>query len=376
MKVLVLSIHPLYDNRIKRHINTLISNEIDVTYINASHSSVSEFSLSSNIKLIQINTKFTKKHILKMFLALYKMSQYIKKESFDVVHVHDPILLIFSKRIKKMRKKIIFDKHESFEKMNAHIAKVGTYFEKKYFSIIDGIVLVNPNQIEYIRTLGKKEYTVIPNYQSVRDLLRIQKMQNYPVNRNDNQIRIIYIGSLSNIDRDTLGMLIIMEKILKKYSNVSFILGGEIMDDNIYNNISRLKSLKNFSFLGKISHEEVLKETLEADIGLYFPRNLPNNNGSSPNKIFEYIMTNTSIVAIGNFMHYSEMDDFIGKVFPYNTEHNIIAEFLIKLIETPSLVNKYKSNCDFLSKKYTWENVEMNYLFLYKKVYNSKQNEL
>lgn len=58
MKILLLSIHPLIDNRINKHIGTLLKNGYCIEYINVSEDNISNLGLERKIKLENINKNF------------------------------------------------------------------------------------------------------------------------------------------------------------------------------------------------------------------------------------------------------------------------------------------------------------------------------
>lgn len=368
MKIQVFSTHPLYDNRIKRHISTLTKYGYKTTYINSSQLFDSANDKFENVKLIHITESFEKNNIKGVIKAYKVMLKQIKEGQASIVHVHDPLLIPLLYYSKLKHKITIFDKHESYEKGKGLNAHIGSLFEKLFVKYIDGVVYVNEAQLDYIGKLGYKHMKMIPNYQSIESFKEVS--QN-PINMisHNHYIKIIYVGTLSEISRNTLLMLDVMDDVLSSNSNVKFILGGNISEDEVRKKVELMKSNhSNFEYRGVMRHSEVIAETLNSDIGLYFAKDTDNNFRSSPNKVYEYMLAGIALVGMGNFMHYKEIDNNAGKVFEYSASKYKIIDFVQSLINNAEKLNEFKINAKKLGIKYSWESVEDRYIDLYEEI--------
>lgn len=359
MKILVISIHNLFDNRINRHMTTLIKKGHIVEYFNISKSNKENFEYIDDVKLTHINTDFSKNNLIAVIRALRVARKTISNSDSQIVHFHDPLLLSLSKFCKKRGKKVVFDKHESYETIKGLNGRISSLLERKYSRYIDGVVYVNTNQLKYLEYIGYKMKSMIPNYQ-------LKSSYSLPRNSLRNRIRFIYIGSLSNETRNTSLMLNVMNRILEDNQNVEFILGGRIIDDEVKAIIDYMVlKRKNFEYKGVVKYSTVITDTINSDIGLYFAKDVPNNFMSSPNKIYEYLLSGLAIVSIGSFTDSQIINQSCGRVFDYSVKEQDLIDYISLLINDRKLLKKLKIVSQELGNKYTWESVEDNYIIMY-----------
>jgi glycosyltransferase involved in cell wall biosynthesis len=363
LKVQVFSIHELFDNRINRHLNTLLKKDIQVIYVNASNSKKSDFELKDRVELHHINENFVKDNLKGVFKAWIFMKKQLKKGNADILHVHDPLLIPLLYYAKKMGKVTIYDKHESYEKSKGIGAKLGVLFEKYYINYIDGVVYVNEQQEKYINELNYKAMKLIPNYQSLASY-------NVAPNKEvENTINIIYIGSLSDVTRNILLMLDVIDRVLEKCPQVNCTIGGLANEEPVIKKLSNISAKhKNFKYNGTMKYSDVITTTVNSDIGLYFAKDDPNNYKSSPNKVYEYLIAGVALVGMGDFMHIDEINESAGKVFPYVANPLEISEYIISLVNDKSKIKHFKENAKKIGGKYTWESVEGRYFDLYDEI--------
>lgn len=360
MKIQVFSIHPLVDNRINRHIKTLLKSKYTVEYVNASRSKEQDFELKSQLVLHHIDEPFIKTNLKGVISAWHSMRIYLKKGNADIIHIHDPLLIPLFYYAKKLNKGTVYDKHESYEKIKGINARIGALFERIFIRYIDGIVYVNEQQRLYLDNITKKNKLMIPNYQSL-EAYSVQKNRS-----DDNILQIIYIGCLAETTRNIMLMLDVMNEVLERCHNVKFIVGGANNDEIIKNKMQYLSNkFSNFEYKGAMKYSDVIETTVNSDIGLFFAKDIPNNQHSSPNKIYEYMIAGIPLVGMGNFMHADEIDGYAGKVFNFNVNRDEIVAYLISLIQNPNKIKYFKENAHNFGNKYTWESVEERYKEMY-----------
>jgi glycosyltransferase involved in cell wall biosynthesis len=110
------------------------------------------------------------------------------------------------------------------------------------------------------------------------------------------------------------------------------------------------------AFFGKKPYQELMQYTFHADIGLTLDKDTnPNYKYSLPNKVFDYIHTNTVIVAsnifeVSNVVNRHEVGLIIDEVSP-----KAISKAINTLIEDEARLNQYKANCSNASDIENWE---------------------
>lgn len=362
---MVISLHPINDNRINKHLKCLIDAGYEVIYVNASDSDLADFELHQMVNLVHIPIPYIKKSSFKIAILYMRMKKEISKNRCDVLHIHDPQLLCLSSYARRYMKTIVYDRHELYDTIPVLTAKLGTLFEKKYQKYIDGLVYVVSSQEKYNKQIfPETESVMIPNYQCS------DTYDNAKRRKKGDEIRIIYIGVLSEEHRQIILMLRIIQQVLRSHTNCRAIIGGECADIKILAMLNELSNeFPNFTYKGSMKYSEVVYETVNADIGLAFYKDTPNSIGASSNKIYEYLMAGLTVVAMGEFVGADEIEnEGAGIIFEYQASMDYMVN------EINRLIDDHKRLCDFMEKsyklgrKYTWENVEQRYIQLYQTI--------
>ena len=367
MKILVISSHPLQDNRISKMIKTVKKIGNEVIYINVSVKQNIAAGWFEGINVYPIKAEFSKKYLLKDMRILLKISKYIKQEKPDIVHVHDPYFIPLFITAKKQGASTVFDKHEAYEVINDFAGKSGAWCEKAFHRYIDGVVYVSPMQEQYLRKFNYKSIKCIPNYQSKEAFSKA-------IDTAHKGIRLFYAGDLSDFTRNTSLMLDLVSKILQEFPDVYCTMAGTATDEQIVCKIAEMnKKIRNFHYVEYLLYDEVILETRKADIGLYLTKYDKNNIGSSPNKINEYLMAGVAIFAQGRFSDWDLIDGRAGKVFDYDANIEEMYHELSNMIKNPNTIDVMKKRSKELGKLRTWESVENQYLELYSELNNAKK---
>ena len=364
MKVLVIATHPLQDNRISKMIHTVSDAGYDVTYINISFQQDAGKGLFDGINVIKLHEDFRKNNLFGVTKSICIAKKYIKKIHPDIVHIHDPFLIPLLKTSKKYGAKTVYDKHEAYEVLtSAFPARVGAFFEKKYNRYIDGIVYVADMQRAYIDKFHYKSIKMIPNYQERTKFADVERKKH-------KEVRLIYVGDLSNYLRNTNMMLEIIDYVLAHKGNVTCIIGGKTEDSSVNLKIHELSSkYSGFIYKGYMLYENVIAETCNADIGLYFTPYDKNTFGSSPNKISEYLCAGIVVFAQGRFNDWKTIDNNAGMVFDYNASFEEMATALVKLVDDAEVIEDYKQKSAQIGLTKTWESVSSRYLEMYAELF-------
>lgn len=310
--------HPLNDERVMRHLN-YFNKKCDVISINISKSDKvsGECSIGDDIPCYHYN--FSGPTFKRRFIFIYMVtfgilinhdikrfiSNHTDYNEKTILHVHDPLLLIgvvlLSKRFKNCR--VVYDRHEFFESYrslgyrnvgNIIYQYLSRLFEKVTKNKLDGVVTVTYDHEPKLKSLFPKSKTAaVPNYPDfslIDDGYTIDKINSFTDQKP--AIRCVYFGTLDNKSRDIDLIIFLADKILSKYDNVEFIIGGKTNDDVINNSFLRLSKQypDKFKYVGWIPYNQLIIETQKSAIGLFFQR----FDGTywvsgSPNKLYQYI---------------------------------------------------------------------------------------
>lgn len=367
MKILVISSHPLQDNRISKMLKTIQKADNEVIYVNISLEQSVSAGWFEGISIITVKADFSKKYLFKDAYILLKILKLIKKEKPNVVHVHDPYFIPVFKTAKKHGAITVFDKHEAYEVIEGFAGKSGAWCEKIYSKYIDGIVYVSQMQEKYLEKFNYKSMKCIPNYQS-------EEAFSKAMNVSHKGIRLFYAGDLSDVTRNSSLMLELVNRVLQEFPDVYCTIAGKTRDKQIENKINEMqKNLSNFHYEEYLLYDKVIFETRKADIGLYLTKYDKNNIGSSPNKINEYLMAGIAVFAQGRFSDWNLIDGQAGKVFDYDANIEEMYYELSSMIKNSNTIDAMKKRSKELGKSRTWESIENRYLELYSELNNAKK---
>jgi len=287
----------------------------------------------------------------------------------DIFHIHDPELLPYALKIKKMKKTVIFDSHEDF---------VESLLEKKYIPLLLRYFLFIYFRLYYYFTLRKLSAVITVSPHLGQKLGRLNKnthiITNYPIVTDRNAKKeysasntIVYAGGISNQwCHET-----IIES-LGKCKNARYVLMGS-GEENYINKLKMLPQWEYVDFIGRVSHEEVYKKYSESSIGvavLTYNRNTGNKTGTLGNtKIFEYMSEALPIVCT-DFVLWKEI---VEKhkcgicVNPYSSEE--IANAIDYLLRNPESAEEMGQNGrQAVLETYNWDIEEKKLVALYSSI--------
>ena len=291
----------------------------------------------------------------------------------DLYHIHDPELLPYARKLKQRGKKVIFDSHENVSETILEkdylppiarrvIYKVYCKYQAKVCQILDAVVTVTPNIVRYFEKMHS--YVV--------------QVTNFPILEKDILIpdigakRLVFAGGISaQWDHSR-----IVEALLQ-LPDYRYCLCGTGNDTYI----GRLQSSpgwKQVEYLGKIPHEEVVKELASSSIGmaLLLPnRNSDWNNGTIGNtKIFEEMMAGLPVVCT-DFVLWKEFVERYHCGICVNPEKiEDIVQAIDYLGKHPEEARKMGENGRrAVEKEFNWKTQETKLLTLYQELLKSKE---
>ena len=257
-------------------------------------------------------------------------------------------------RVKRCR--LVYDSHEYFTEVPEliHRPKVQRVWEKIEAFIFPKLTYVSTvNQsiaeryISKYRVPVKIVRNVSPKYQPLESLSRNE------LGLPENKTLLIMQGAGLNVDRGVEEAI----RMMPYLENCVLVIVG---DGDVIPEMKKLVEQKNWSdrvlFFGKRPYREMMKFTQLADFGLSFdqPTN-PNYLYSLPNKVFDYMHTQTPIFC-SNVLEVSKLVDHyqIGTVITDFTPENL-AKTIASFIENPKLIETWKANCLKAAETENWE---------------------
>jgi glycosyltransferase involved in cell wall biosynthesis len=368
--VAVLSIHPLYDTRIRNHLSALAAEGYRVTYVNWSGACPpGEADPFPGVCLVRRRASpVFGLNAIRFALALAWFLGQVLRLRPDLVHLHDLLLLPLAPPVKlALRRKVVFDVHEHYTRIPGLMGAFGRLCYRLFLPWVDGLVSVSESTMPATR----KPAAVIPNYQQRSDFVK----HSPPPAGAGRGVNVVYFGSLASEDRDVGLLLDVAERVLKERPEARFKIGGRLFGPGADAYRARLEGLasahpERFRWFGEMSREGVLRESASADVGLLLLR--PggfNLTGSNPNKVFEYAAVGAAIVATDGFDIAGEVrESGAGLLFPAGADAGTVAAAVGDAISDPERLRRMKEASAALGAKYTWEAVAGRYGELYRRL--------
>jgi len=284
----------------------------------------------------------------------------------DIYHFHDPELIPVGLKLKKLRKKVIYDVHEDVprdimtkEYMNLFLRKIISFLFEKFENLsvkrFDAIITATP----YIRARFIK---LNPNTVNINNFPRKNELYE-PINWKKRRNEICYIGGISRI-RGIIELIKALEHV-----ETTLHLAGNFESEKLKKEIMNLKGwrkVKYYGFVDRNKIKEILK-TVKLGLILFHPK--PNHITALPNKMFEYMSAGIPIVA-SNFPLWKDLieKNNIGIcVNPLAPKE--IARAINALLSNDNLAKNMGIKArKLIEEKYNWEKEEKKLISLYKKL--------
>tara|TARA_B100001093_G_C26781587_1_gene994878 strand:+ start:93 stop:929 length:837 start_codon:yes stop_codon:yes gene_type:complete len=270
----------------------------------------------------------------------------------------------------KIRNKpIVYDSHEYFtgvpEIQNKPIVKIiWTKIEKSIFPKLKFIFTVNDSIARLYKKKYGKNLTVMRNIPNPSKLVRFKSKSELKIPL-DKDI-IITQGAGINVDRGTEELV----EAMKYLENVCLlILGDGDVIPQLKKRVKELELENCIMFKKRMSYEKMIQHTKHAQIGLSLDKDSNiNYKYSLPNKIFDYIHSNTPILA----SKLPEIEKIVSGygigIFIDNHKPKHIADKIKFMIKNKRLNTKWKKNLKHAAKELIWDNEAKSLKEIYSKI--------
>lgn len=286
----ITSTHSRYDVRIFiKECASLAQNGYDVTLI------VNDNETDETNKGVRIiSTKLKPKNRLERFLKSINLlfAKAIEVDA-DLYHLHDPDLLLLGNKLKRRRKKVIFDCHEDVPNqiidkfwipslLRGIVSKVYVLYERYSLKKYDAIISVTPHIVERLSKIN-------PNTVMIT---------NYPIIDFDNRVHrnpmnaICFAGGINaqwNHDK--------ILKALENINNVKYILAG-IGTKDYLDYLRTFPGWRKVDYVGRVPHEEVknIYSKSIAGVALNFSNQIKIEGTLGNTKLFEYMAAGLPVI--------------------------------------------------------------------------------
>ncbi|MCK8827687.1 glycosyltransferase family 4 protein [Natroniella acetigena] len=384
MKICMFLIDNIYyDARVQKEAVSLIDDghEVDLITLNEKEIEDKEVFLGITLKKISIITRGFPKNI---FFWVLKYFEFIIKSLFlgfakdyDVYHCHDLPTLFMGVLIAKIKgKKVIYDSHEIYTEMTgAKLKKVWRLIERLFAKYADVTILTD----EYRKEIFESMYPKVSNSKIIMNVPELQKNNSkcsrdlsVEVKLKENEILGIYFGTL--LPKRFLEEIILSLKYLPDYIKIALV--GPVNENykkRLEKIISDNKLQEQVFILKPIRRNNLINYVSKADFSfVFYSKNNINNKYCSPNKLFESLHAGLPMITSDNPLILDVLDkSFVGIAIKNEIINSkLIAKSILKLIKEHN-IRRMKSNCEKLSKEYSWNLEEKKLISIYKQLYKT-----
>ena len=290
---------------------------------------------------------------------------FLKENSFDVIHCHDlSSLPIGIKLKKKFGLPLIYDAHEIWGYMVEKDVPWWRYYiwkEKKLLKNVDHLIVTNNSRKKFYISKISCPVSVIDNYKNL-----VSNKLTKPPNDGKKKLTILYIGGF--IEKRFLLELI---DVVGKIDNVKLRIGGR---GKLYRKIEeKVKLHKNVEFLGTVPSEKVISFTVNSDVVfcMIAPHD-KNDITASTNKQFEAMVAGRPIITSnGTYSGEFTKNLEVGLSIPYSKKS--LEKAIINIRDNIELRDKLGKNAFYHAiKNYNWKKQERKIVEIYKNIKTKK----
>lgn len=307
-----------------------------------------------------------KKTLLPMLKFWNRVSAYLKKyqDKYDVIHFcdFDTAGMAFS-FVNRKKTKIVYDIFDYYADSHNAPKAISSLIKKRENYIINhsnAVILCSEKRKEQITPASNKNTVIIHNAPS-QDI----KLKKIHIQGNENSLpkaKLVYVGMLSN-DRylKDIGNVII------HHPEVEWHVGGFGVLSSYFEQLAQ--DYPNIFFYGKLAYSETLYLESKCDImtAIYDP-NVPNHKYAAPNKFYESLMLEKSVIMMKNTGMDQIVDKYsLGRVIDLNNGdfQSLFEKALLKLSQEKERNSKRKQEKCIYEKYFSWNIMEKRLLKAY-----------
>lgn len=257
---------------------------------------------------------------------------------------------------KLKRVTLVYDTHEYFTEVPELVnrPKVQAIWEKIegwIFPKLTQIYTVNHSIANRYEAKYGKKLAVVRNISPPWNASNLKSKAELGIP--EDKFILIFQGAGINIDRGAEEAVLAMQQI--ENAVLLFVGDGDVIP-TLKSMVANLHLEEKVQFVGKKPYSEMMNYTYHADLGLTLDKDTNlNYRFSLPNKVFDYMHTQTPILA-SDLVEVKKvvLENEIGMIISGHSPENIASE-IQKIQANPSLLERWKTNCLAASLKENWE---------------------
>jgi len=309
---------------------------------------------------------------------IFQGKKYMYKKALevdaDIYQIHDPELISVGLKLKKKRKKIIYDAHENFPKQILHKEWIPIFFRtilsrwanqylkrtlKKYHAVLG----VSPNMEEqFLEEYKLKVVAIITNYPLVELPIPRIDFEAYSTRAKN----FCYVGA---INRDWKN-----EYIIQATGELDFTLlfAGDCAQDYL-ENLRAYKQWKNVDFYGRVPFDKVEEIFNQSIGGFVIIDYVPNCNYKigtmGINKLFENMKAGLPVICTDFILWREIIDQYKCGIYVNPNDYEQIKNAIKYIIDHPREAYQMGQNgITAVETEFNWNRQKEMYLEVYEKI--------
>lgn len=283
----------------------------------------------------------------------------------DIYHFHDPELIPYGLKLKKLGKKVVFDIHEQIadsimekeylpKAVRSSVRSVYSSYEARKCRRFDALITVTPTQTAFYEAINPNTVEVT-NYPILEE-------QSEPV-ATPRERALFFAGG---IDRQWNHHVIL--KALESFSDCKYVLCGS---ENAYlDSLKAMPAWNQVVYLGKIPHAKVIEAMEKCMIGISLltpGRNTAWNTGTMGNtKIFEQMAAGLPVVCTNFDLWRAFIEQYHCGICVDPTDEEQVSSAIRQLLEHPEKAREMGQNGrKAVETEFNWEIPKKKLLDLY-----------
>ena len=335
----VTTVHPRHDVRIFEKQCTSLSKDGYRVSLFVADSLGSE--TKSNIRIIDIGCPKSRFH--RIFVKTWDVYFRLKKHNFDILHFHDPELLLVAYLLKIRGFKVIFDSHEEVGAQILNKEYIPAVFRKPIslayiifqsvcVKAFDGIVCATERIGETFQ--DHQNSIVVNNFPKVNFSVCVKR----PLKAKPPEL--CYVGVITRA-RCAVEMVSSIQ-LVKQDCKLN--LMGKFVESGLAEELKDIDKLKRVNFIPYGNRDEVNNVLARSSVGLCIMKPNSNHIYSMPNKLFEYFEFGLPVIA-SDFPHWrSIFREINAGILTDSEDTQKIAENIDYLLEDASRMKTFSRN--------------------------------
>jgi len=245
-----------------------------------------------------IGVQSEKSRFKRMIFTSREIVKKALKIDADIYQIHDPELLPFALKFKKLGKVVIFDSHEFYgiqielksyipQCLRKIISKAYTYYETFICKRIHAVIAVcTVNGIDYFK--GRSKKTIL-----LSNLPDNEIFKNSDVSHKSNDAKnVVYSGSIS-YSRGITNVIRAIGRVEGK-----LYLCGPIVSESYYKEISNMNEFMYVDYKGILSRQEIIDILIISNIGISTLLHVGQYSeiDTLPTKVYEYMALGLPVI--------------------------------------------------------------------------------